>query len=127
MEGRRVRFEHVHALRGVAAMSVLLYHALFKAYLSAPPGNPLAPFAAHLDVGVSIFFLISGFVLYRPMVAARDAGGPPLDVERYGWRRIRRIVPGYWVALLLAGLAGASYVGYPQIFCAQGATAYFGF
>src|ERR1043166_8518155 len=125
MEGKRTRFEHVHALRGVAAMSVLLYHALFKAYLSSHRGSPLAPYAAHLDVGVSIFFLISGFVLYRPMVAARLAGEPPLDADSYGRRRIRRIVPGYWVALVVAGLAGASYLGYPKIFSAQGIPAYF--
>src|SRR4051794_21878306 len=127
MEAKRARFEQVHALRGVAAMSVLLYHALFKAYLNAHPGSALTPYAAHLDVGVSIFFLISGFVLYRPMVAARLAGEPPLDAESYGRRRIRRILPAYWVALALAGLAGASYVGYPAIFSAQGIPAYFGF
>ena len=127
MEGRHRRFDHVHALRGIAALIVLLYHGLFKAYLSEHPSGVLAPLAAHLDVGVSIFFLISGFVLYRPMVAARRAGGPPLDVDAYGRRRLRRIVPAYWVALALAGLAGASYAGYPKIFSAQGIPAYFGF
>jgi peptidoglycan/LPS O-acetylase OafA/YrhL len=127
MAARTERFPRVHALRGLAALSVLLYHAAFKAYLLDHPRSPLAPYAAHLDVGVSIFFLISGFVLYRPMVAARLAGGPPLDPERYGRRRLARIVPGYWVALLLAGVAGASYAGYPAIFDPQGAVAYFGF
>jgi peptidoglycan/LPS O-acetylase OafA/YrhL len=127
MEGKKARFELVHALRGVAALSVLLYHALYKAYLAQRPDNPLTPYAAHLDVGVSIFFLISGFVLYRPMVAARLAGEPPLDAEEYGRRRIRRILPAYWVALVVAGLAGASYLGYPKIFSAQGIPAYFGF
>src|SRR5947207_775379 len=127
MEGKKPRFEPVHAMRGLAALSVLLYHALFKAYLSQRPDNPLTPYAAHLDVGVSIFFLISGFVLYRPMVAARLAGRPPLDAEEYGRRRLRRIIPAYWVALVVAGLAGASYLGYPKIFAAQGIPAYFGF
>ena len=127
MEGKKPRFELVHAMRGLAALSVLLYHALFKAYLSQRPDNPLTPYAAHLDVGVSIFFLISGFVLYRPMVAARLAGRPPLDAEEYGRRRLRRIIPAYWVALVVAGLAGASYLGYPKIFAAQGIPAYFGF
>jgi peptidoglycan/LPS O-acetylase OafA/YrhL len=127
MESRRRHFELVHALRGVAALSVLLYHALFKAYLSRHPSSPLAPYAAHLDVGVAVFFVISGFVLYRPMVAARLAGAPPIDTEAYGRRRLRRILPGYWVALVVAGLAGASYAGYPQIFSAKGIPAYFGF
>lgn len=127
MEGRARRFERVHALRGIAALSVLLYHGLFKAYLSRRPQDALAPLAAHLDVGVSIFFLISGFVLYRPMVAARLAGRPPLDVDAYGRRRLRRIVPAYWLALALAGLAGASYFGYPGILSPKGIPAYFGF
>jgi peptidoglycan/LPS O-acetylase OafA/YrhL len=127
MEGRGRRFPLVHSMRGLAAISVLLYHALFKAYLIFRPGNPLAPYAAHLDIGVSLFFLISGFVLYRPMVAARLAGEPPIDAEAYGRRRIRRILPAYWIALVIAGLAGASYLGYPRIFSAQGIPAYFGF
>jgi peptidoglycan/LPS O-acetylase OafA/YrhL len=127
MEGRGRRFELVHALRGVAALSVLLFHALYKAYLNHHHDSPLAPYAAHLDVGVAVFFLISGFVLYRPMVAARLAGRPQLDTDEYGRRRLWRIVPAYWVALAVAGLAGASYAGSPQIFSAQGIPAYFGF
>jgi peptidoglycan/LPS O-acetylase OafA/YrhL len=127
MADRSRRFPLVHAMRGLAALSVLLYHGLFKAYLIRHPQSPLAPYAAHLDVGVSVFFLISGFVLYRPMVAARLAGAPPLDADAYGRRRIRRILPAYWVALAVAGLAGASYVGFPAIFSAKGIPAYFGF
>jgi peptidoglycan/LPS O-acetylase OafA/YrhL len=127
MPGRSQRFELVHAMRGLAAISVLLYHALFKAYLADRPDSPLAPYAAHLDVGVPLFFLISGFVLYRPMAAARLAGRPPIDADAYGRRRIRRILPAYWVALVVAGLAAASYPGYPAIFSAQGIPAYFGF
>src|SRR3954467_9386433 len=120
-------FPGVHVLRALAALSVLLYHALFKAYLARHPGSPLAPFAAHLDVGVSVFFLISAFLLYRPMVAARLNGEPMLDTEAYGRRRLARIVPGYWVALIVTGLAGASYLGYSGIFSGKGTLAYFGF
>src|SRR3954463_16600457 len=120
-------FPRVHSMRALAAISVLLYHALFKAYLARHPGNPLAPFAAHLDVGVSVFFLISAFLLYRPMVGARLDGEPALDTEAYGRRRLFRIVPGYWVALIVAGLAGASYLGFPGIFSGKGTLAYFGF
>src|SRR3954454_10255381 len=120
-------FPRVHSMRALAAMSVLLYHALFKAYLAHQPRSALAPFASHLDVGVSVFFLISAFLLYRPMVAARLHGEPMPDAEAYGRRRLARIVPGYWVALLVTGLAGASYLGYSGIFSGKGTLAYFGF
>jgi peptidoglycan/LPS O-acetylase OafA/YrhL len=120
-------FPRVHSMRALAAISVLLYHALFKAYLARNPDSALAPFAAHLDVGVSVFFLISAFLLYRPMVAARLNGEPMPDSEAYGRRRLARIVPGYWVALGITGLAGASYLGYSGIFSGKGTLAYFGF
>src|SRR3954453_14430579 len=120
-------FPRFHVLRAVAALSVLLYHALFKAYLAHHPESPLAPFAAHLDVGVSVFFLISAFLLYRPMVAARLSNEPQPDPHEYGRRRPARIVRGYWVALLITGLVGASYLGYPGIFDGKGTLAYFGF
>jgi peptidoglycan/LPS O-acetylase OafA/YrhL len=120
-------FPLVHSMRALAAVSVLLYHGAYKAYFAHHSGSPLAPYAAHLDVGVPVFFLISGFLLYRPMAAARLRGEPPRDTNAYAWRRLLRIVPGYWVALLVAGAAGASYFGYPQIFSGKGALAYFGF
>src|SRR3954471_24322188 len=124
---RSTRFPLVHSMRAIAALSVLLYHALFKAYLAHHPRSPLAPYAAHLDVGVTVFFVISAFLLYRPMVAARLNREPLPDPDAYGRRRLPRIVPGYWVALIVAGLAGASYVGYPGIFSGKGTLAYFGF
>jgi peptidoglycan/LPS O-acetylase OafA/YrhL len=124
---RNRNFPLVHSMRALASVSVLLYHGLFKGYLSGRPESPLTPYLAHLDVGVSVFFLISAFLLYRPMVAARLNGEPPIDADAYGRRRLLRIVPGYWVALIVAGIAGASYFGYRPIFSGQGAIGYFGF
>src|SRR4051812_22845316 len=61
------------------------------------------------------------------MVDARLGGEPLRDPHEYGRRRLARIVPGYWVALLVAGVAGASYIGYPGILSGKGTLAYFGF
>jgi peptidoglycan/LPS O-acetylase OafA/YrhL len=54
----------------------------------------------HLDVGVPIFFALSGFLLFRPWVVAahRDTAAPRL--HRYARARIRRIMPGYIAAVL---------------------------
>jgi peptidoglycan/LPS O-acetylase OafA/YrhL len=73
---------------------VLTYHALYKGVLlQLPTGSPLSPWVAHLDVGVPIFFVLSGFLLYRPFVRARLSGSEPLDTQAYGWRRVTRILP----------------------------------
>ena len=50
-------------------------------------------------LGPIVFFAISGFLLYRPWVAARAAGAPAPAAGRYARRRALRILPAYWVAL----------------------------
>ncbi len=48
---------------------------------------------------MSIFFLISGFLLYRPFALSHLAGLPGPDRRRFWTRRLLRIVPAYWLAL----------------------------
>jgi peptidoglycan/LPS O-acetylase OafA/YrhL len=56
------------------------------------------------SVGPILFFVISGFLLYRPYTAARAAGRPFPSVAHYARRRVLRIVPAYWVALTVLAL-----------------------
>ena len=91
------------SMRAIAVLCVIAYHALFRV---APAGSDSAirPFATHLGVGVSIFFVISGFLLYRPFVAARVEGKQWLSGRAFAWRRFLRIAPAYWVALTVIAL-----------------------
>jgi len=50
---------------------------------------------------VALFFVISGFLLYRPFVAAHLAGRAGPGTRAFLGRRILRIVPAYWVTLFL--------------------------
>ena len=86
------------ALRGLAALVVLVFHVAgavrFNAY---EPGGAVT---AKLKVGVPIFFSLSGYLLYRQLFT-----GPPRDGHRRYWlRRLARIVPAYWLALVLLAL-----------------------
>jgi peptidoglycan/LPS O-acetylase OafA/YrhL len=85
-------------LRAIAAITVVLHHVSF------PTGKMFkgffAGFFTHLDVGVAVFFLISGFLLYRPFVAAALEGRPGPSVRRFFRRRLLRIYPAYWLALV---------------------------
>ncbi len=65
---------------------------------------------AHMDVGVQVFFLISGFLLYRPLVAAAFAGRRPLDLRTYVRHRALRIYPAYWVAFVCITLFVGIYM-----------------
>jgi peptidoglycan/LPS O-acetylase OafA/YrhL len=60
--------------------------------------------APDLDYGVVLFFTLSGFLLYWPFAAAilRQADAP--DSRRYFRNRALRILPAYWVILLVTAL-----------------------
>jgi len=95
----RVTFPCFDGFRALAALVVLVTHV---AFLSGFNGRSrFGAFTARMDVGVAVFFMISGFLLYRPFVAARltDAGAP--RTVAYFWRRALRILPAYWVALTI--------------------------
>jgi peptidoglycan/LPS O-acetylase OafA/YrhL len=99
------RFEAVDALRAIAALSIVVLHACVAApLLQDLHAGGLAKYVAHLDVGVTIFFLISGFLLYRPFARARLEGDATPDVRAYAWRRFLRITPAYWAALTVIAL-----------------------
>ena len=91
------------SLRGVAAMMVLTFHVVL-----VTPRIGVGPFgrAAEVlgNVGVELFFVISGFLLYRPFVAARLDGRAPQRLREFFRRRALRILPAYWVILTVLAI-----------------------
>jgi peptidoglycan/LPS O-acetylase OafA/YrhL len=96
------RFPLIDALRAIAACSVILYHGAYET--GAEHAGVYGPLVTRMNVGVTLFFLISGFLLYRPFVAHRLLGAPATRVRDYAWRRALRILPAYWVALTVLNL-----------------------
>lgn len=95
------RFPLFDGLRAAAALSVLAVHSFVATdYFVGWEGA----YARQLASGVAIFFLISGFLLYRPFVAARAAGKPAPSLKIYARRRLLRILPAYWFALTVLAL-----------------------
>jgi peptidoglycan/LPS O-acetylase OafA/YrhL len=85
-------------LRTVAALFVVGTHAAFAT--GKLTHGYVGAIYAHLEVGVAIFFVLTGFLLFRPWVRTAAAGSAPPDLSRYAWHRVRRIVPGYVVTVL---------------------------
>src|SRR4051812_8587978 len=97
------RFPLLDSLRAIAVLCVLITHTSFLS--GSNEGTWFGPFAARLDVGVTIFFLISGFLIYRPFVNARLNGAPATPLMTFFRRRFLRIFPAYWLALTLLAIA----------------------
>jgi len=92
-------FPCLDGLRAIAALSVLVHHVASQT--GANTSTRLGAFTARMDIGVPIFFLLSGFLLYQPYVAARLDRRPIPDTARFWWRRFLRIMPAYWAALIV--------------------------
>jgi peptidoglycan/LPS O-acetylase OafA/YrhL len=95
-------FPTLDSYRALAALAVVATHVGFQT--AAGVEGPLAPVVSRLDIGVAIFFVLSGFLLYRPwsLAALRDTRGPA--TVPYLWRRALRIVPAYLVVVAAAML-----------------------
>lgn len=97
------RFPHLDGVRAIAALSVLGVHTAGLTTFTTS-NDLLGPLTARLNVGVAIFFVLSGFLLYRPFVAARLADRDAPRIGGYLRRRALRIVPAYWLALTLLAI-----------------------
>jgi peptidoglycan/LPS O-acetylase OafA/YrhL len=88
-------------IRGLAALFVVVNHIFLRAFPGHPAGR--APFWAGWFIygrfAVVVFIVLSGFSL--ALAPARH--GWRLDsLARFALRRVRRIVPAYWAALLFS-------------------------
>lgn len=88
------RLRGLDALRGVAALGVLVYHYTSNYQRVLGHRGPL-PFGFHLGaLGVQLFFVISGFVIFMTLDKTRR----PIDFVR---SRFSRLFPAYWTAIAL--------------------------
>jgi peptidoglycan/LPS O-acetylase OafA/YrhL len=98
----RRRFGALDGLRAIGALAVLSTHVGFASgdALIGPFAGPLA----RLDTGVAVFFVISGFMLYRPHLVATVEARPRPATGTYLWHRALRILPALWIATTLAAV-----------------------
>ncbi|MDA9499419.1 acyltransferase family protein [Bradyrhizobium sp. CCBAU 11357] len=98
----------VNGFRGLAILMVILFHLLVPFTSSAPafpgeldPNGLLAIVAKHGFLGVNIFFVLSGFVLYLPYRTKKRAIGRLADFPHFYWHRAARLLPLYYTVVLV--------------------------
>ena len=88
------RVGEIDALRGVAAVAVMLFHYTTRVgELYDMGGAPLID-VRHGHFGVNLFFIISGYVIFMTLQRTQQ----PMD---FVVSRFSRLFPAYWVAVLL--------------------------
>ena len=103
--GERLRFAQLDGYRGIAALLIVVHHVylhsrtLQGAYLYI--GTPLHLLFLNLDVAVTWFFVLSGFVIFLPFAQAAVTQKQPVSIRNFLLRRAMRILPVYYVAIML--------------------------
>src|SRR3954465_10815837 len=94
------RMHALDGLRGLAALGVVLLHVWIYTGANAPDKSLTTDlWMGELRLCVLLFFVLSGFLLAVPWVAAARGEREAPKLGRYIARRAARIVPAYWFAL----------------------------
>lgn len=102
MSGRRTRvdFPGLDTVRALGALAVLCTHVAF--WTGSYGLDLLGTAWSRLDVGVAIFFVLSGFLLSRPFLERARNGERQERVGAYLLKRALRVLPVYWVVAVAA-------------------------
>jgi peptidoglycan/LPS O-acetylase OafA/YrhL len=97
---KKIQFPGLNGVRFIAALLVIIDHTeLFKSYLGFPTlwANS---YSAYLGAfGVSIFFVLSGFLITYLLLEEQQEA--PIRIRHFYLRRILRIWPLYYLLLVL--------------------------
>jgi peptidoglycan/LPS O-acetylase OafA/YrhL len=112
----------VEGMRGVAVLWVMVFHFIAlrdgrfdDAFIGLVKSwAPLEAVARNGYLGVDLFFIITGFLLTLPWFRHADAHLPRPDWRSFYARRVRRIVPAYYVQLVFLFFVVLPLV-YPRI------------
>jgi peptidoglycan/LPS O-acetylase OafA/YrhL len=109
-EHAREGTEVLDGFRGLAIVLVLVYHTWLFSWFT--PDARLFGVKIPLDVvartgylGVELFFAISGFVLFFPIVERHFRGGAPTPLRTFAIRRFLKIAPSYAIALIFTAIS----------------------
>jgi exopolysaccharide production protein ExoZ len=103
-------FKTLDGFRGFAAIWVVMAHSVgpwIGSGNEAHLRNPLYAFSIRGQLGVSIFFVISGYSITAAAYASLVSGK---TIGRYCFERVRRIYPPYFFALVITTLSAAAII-----------------
>lgn len=104
---------NLHLLRGLAASTVVIAHALIRVGEWSPlPRTAIDVTEAFGMMAVEAFFVVSGFIMIH---SSADLFGGRAGAVEFARRRLVRIVPLYWLATLVEFALRARHGSLPEL------------
>ena len=104
------RIPGADGLRAIACLLVVWHHTAQK--LNPEGVSPLVSVLHFLgmrgEVGVSLFFVLSGCLLSIPFWASFVEGRPFPSIQKYAAHRAARIAPAFWLNLIICSILAVS-------------------
>jgi peptidoglycan/LPS O-acetylase OafA/YrhL len=112
------RWTGLEGYRGLLAIAIVFFHA--NQHSRDETGRYAFVFGDgwpntilnNLDMAVAAFFVLSGFLVSRSLLAAAVAGDAGPGVRMFLRRRVARIAPQYWIAIIIVWFS--RYNGQPE-------------
>jgi peptidoglycan/LPS O-acetylase OafA/YrhL len=98
--GETSRIPSLDGWRGIAILLVLIDHGRYALRLTSTPGESTG------HHGVTLFFVLSGFLITSRLVREKEKTGR-LDLRKFYLRRVFRLTPCAWVFLAFATLVSS--------------------
>ncbi|CUH97722.1 hypothetical protein P22_3857 [Propionispora sp. 2/2-37] len=99
------RLTGLDGIRAIACLMVVLHHAFQRLNANTAPGILVGiqhVFTTTAPVGVSVFFVLSGALLSQPYWRRYFNNQAMPELKEYVKRRAARIVPGFYLALVIS-------------------------
>lgn len=97
MSSNRFRLTELDAIRGLAALVVVLYHYTYRFYEIYPALGKAQTSFYYGSYGVQLFFVVSGFVIFMSLQRVNSS-------KDFIFSRFIRLYPAYWLSLCITFL-----------------------
>ncbi|MGI5524490.1 acyltransferase family protein [Micromonospora sp. CA-259024] len=93
------RLPALDGVRVIGAAAVIAQHVGFITGVTTR--ETWGGWIAMMDFAVALFFVLSGFLLFRPWARAAATGSATPGARRFYWKRATRILPAYWLVVIV--------------------------
>jgi len=104
-----MRLDGIDVLRGTAVIFVVIYNFFVLLGLNS---NPIFHYIHSFGLfGVSLFFIISGYLIYRSIDYTISTHGVKIGLKKYTLHRLFRILPAYYFNFFIILIMATSFIG----------------